>query len=148
VLSTVGPVRPCLFIGAGGSFLYIGPARNRALAKYFSPGVKLPDFVTAVAKRKIGHKYGGHHKHLRKVFALRMARGEVFECWRPDCLLPGVPITPWVKWDLGHVEDPELRRVLGVRWPEHRRCNRATITHLKERAVVAVPPARRRSEDW
>jgi hypothetical protein len=84
------------------------------------------------------HIYGAVHKAERKRFAARMRAGEVFHCWRPTCLTPGVPIDPRY-WDLGHV-DPELRRTYGTRWPEHPRCNRATITHLK----AAAGPSR----DW
>jgi hypothetical protein len=60
-----------------------------------------------------------------------MRNGEQFDCWRPDCQLPGVPISTGVLWDLGHVEDPVLRARYGPRWPEHRRCNRSTLTHAK-----------------
>ena len=37
---------------------------------------------------------------LRRRFAGRMARSEVFNCWR--C---GEPINPYATWDLGHVRD-------------------------------------------
>ena len=30
--------------------------------------------------------------------------------------------------------DPELQGEFGVRWPEHRACNRATLTHAKQKA--------------
>jgi hypothetical protein len=59
-----------------------------------------------------------------------MRAGEVFYCWRPSCPTPNKPINPRL-WDLGHV-DPELRHLFGTRWPEHRACNRRTVTHLKE----------------
>ena len=55
------------------------------------------------------YPYGTAHKRLREAFARRMRNGERFECWRPDCQLPGVAITLGVKWDLDHVETPELR---------------------------------------
>jgi hypothetical protein len=77
------------------------------------------------------HPYGGVHKALRKRFARRMRAGEVFYCWRPSCPTPNEPIDPR-SWDLGHV-DAEFRPQFGTRWPEHPRCNRATVTHLKER---------------
>jgi hypothetical protein len=94
------------------------------------------------------HPYGVVHKKARQRFARRMRAGEVFWCWRPNCPTPDVPINPRY-WDLGHV-DPELHGEFGTRWPEHPKCNRATITHLKaERAAPAVtsPPARR-SRVW
>jgi hypothetical protein len=89
------------------------------------------------------HVYGSAHKALRKRFAARMKRGEVFYCWRPSCLTPGVPIDPR-SWDLGHI-DPELRNRFGTRHPEHPACNRATMTHLKERLAAGngVPRERR-----
>ena len=74
--------------------------------------------------------YGTVHKVTRERFAARMRAGEVFNCWRPGCLLPDVPITYGVKWDLGHV-DREFRDEFGYRHPEHRRCNRTTLTHAK-----------------
>ena len=77
------------------------------------------------------HVYGAVHKALRKRFAARMKSGEAFYCWRPTCRTPSEPISPR-SWDLGHV-DPELRHVFGERWPEHPRCNRRTVSHLKER---------------
>jgi hypothetical protein len=86
------------------------------------------------------HPYGTRHKAARKRFAARMRAGEIFYCWRPTCVLPGEPIDPR-SWDLGHV-DPELRHLFGERYPEHPRCNRGTVRHLKERL------ADRRSEDW
>jgi hypothetical protein len=82
------------------------------------------------------HPYGWSHQKLRKRFARRMRAGEVFYCWRPGCPTPGVPIDPR-SWDLGHV-DPELRGQFGTRWPEHRRCNRATITNLKRQLAEAA----------
>jgi hypothetical protein len=55
-----------------------------------------------------------------------MGAGEVFNCWR--C---GKLINPRGPWDLGHVGDNTA--VGGRRWPEHRGCNRATVTNLKAR---------------
>jgi len=71
-----------------------------------------------------------------------MRAGEQFFCWRPSGPTPNVPIDPRF-WDFGHV-DPELRHQFGTRWPEHRRCNRATVSHLKERlkAAEAGTPSR------
>jgi hypothetical protein len=80
-----------------------------------------------MARRKIGHRYGRRHKEIRRHFMSRMARGEVFYCWRCGNQITG-------KWDLGHV--PSGQGVSG-RWPEHTWCNRATMTHLKERLAAA-----------
>lgn len=80
-------------------------------------------------------RYGTAHKVARKRFERRMRAGEVFYCWRPSCRTPDVPIDPR-KWDLGHV-DPEHRHLFGDRHPEHPRCNRATVRHLKERLEAA-----------
>lgn len=91
-----------------------------------------------------GHPYGTAHKAARKRFAARMRAGEVFFCWRPSCPTPDVPIDP-LKWDLGHV-DPELHGVFGDRHPEHRSCNRATVSHLKEQLKPAWAP--RYSREW
>ena len=88
------------------------------------------------------HIYGTVHQKERKRFARRMRAGEVFYCWRPKCPTPGVPINPR-SWDLGHV-DPELRPVFGTRHPEHRSCNRATVTHLKHRLAAAESTPSRR----
>src|SRR5215211_1005910 len=76
--------------------------------------------------RRQGHRYGRVHKDVRKHFLLRMERGETFACWR--CMKPIDPRRPW---DLGHVGDNTA--VGGRRWPEHRGCNRATLTHIAEK---------------
>ena len=78
------------------------------------------------------------HKDLRRRFARRMARGEVFICWRCGELITG-------QWDLGHVGDNTAAG--GERWPEHRTCNRATVTHLKQKLAEAEP-APRGSREW
>jgi hypothetical protein len=92
------------------------------------------------------HIYGAVHKAERKRFAARMRAGEVFYCWRPSCPTPNVPIDPR-SWDLGHV-DPELRHQFGHRWPEHPKCNRRTVSHLKERLKAAEGGATNHSRDW
>jgi hypothetical protein len=79
-----------------------------------------------MGRRAVGHRYGRRHKELRRHFARRMARGEVFNCWR--C---GREINPLGVWDLGHVRDNTAAG--GERWPEHRSCNRATVTLLKQK---------------
>jgi hypothetical protein len=77
-----------------------------------------------VRKRK-PHRYGKQHQLIRANFARRMEGGEVFECWRCGEAITG-------RWDLGHVDDGSGRGVYG-RWPEHRACNRATLTHIAAR---------------
>jgi len=81
-------------------------------------------------KRRYGHRYGSGHQDLRRRFLRRMARGELFNCWR--C---GELIDPSKPWDLGHVRDNTA--VGGERWPEHRACNRATITNLRRKLAEA-----------
>jgi hypothetical protein len=88
-----------------------------------------------MSRRAVGHRYGRRHKEVRRHFKLRMARGEVFNCWR--C---GRPIDPNGRWDLGHVGDNTA--VGGERWPEHTWCNRQTMTHLKQRLAKTERAAR------
>jgi hypothetical protein len=57
-----------------------------------------------------------------------------------------VPIDPR-SWDLGHV-DPGLRDQFGDRHPEHRRCNRSTMSHLKERLKAAEAIVTKHSREW
>jgi hypothetical protein len=57
-----------------------------------------------------------------------------------------VPVDPR-SWDLGHV-DRELRHQFGVRWPEHPRCNRSTMSHLKERLKAAEAGGSKHSREW
>jgi hypothetical protein len=91
------------------------------------------------------HPYGTVHKAARKRFAAQMRAGRVFYCWRPNCLTPDLPIDPG-SWDLGHV-DPEYRAEFGHRWPEHPRCNRRTMSHLKER-LKAAEAGSVQSREW
>jgi hypothetical protein len=88
----------------------------------------------------------GVHKAQRKRFAARMRAGEIFYCWPPTCRTPNEPTDPRA-WDLGHV-DPELRDRFGHRWPEHRRCNRATVSHLQERLRAAEGGGINTSREW
>jgi hypothetical protein len=64
--------------------------------------------------------YGWKHQTKRRVWAKRIATGEVVDCAR--C---GRPILPGMLWDLGHV-DGDKSQYSG---PEHRSCNRSTSTH-------------------
>jgi hypothetical protein len=53
------------------------------------------------------------------------------------------PILPAEAWDLDHDDDDPLqRKYLGA---SHARCNRASVTHLKEAATLAAP---RSSRQW
>jgi hypothetical protein len=87
------------------------------------------------------HIYGSVHKAQRKRWARVVAAGGV-ACWR--C---GKPIPPVARWDLGHVEEEGRRRGFPVRHPEHRSCNRATVTHLREKLGLA-PGLAKAGEDW
>jgi hypothetical protein len=77
------------------------------------------------------HIYGSIHKAERKRWALRVRAGGVV-CWR--C---GREIPAYAPWDLGHVDGDGRRRGYPLRHPEHRSCNRATMTHLKEQLAKA-----------
>ena len=76
-----------------------------------------------------GTRYGSTHKIIRKRWAPRVAAGLV-HCWRCGGL-----IAPGAKWDLGHIDNGGPYH--GDRHPEHRACNRKTMTHLKERLAAA-----------
>jgi hypothetical protein len=88
-------------------------------------------------------RYGAVHKAWRKRWALRVRAGGVV-CWR--C---GNPIHPEARWDLGHVDEDGRRRGYPPRHPEHRGCNRATVSHLKQKLEqeqkLEPAPA---SRDW
>ena len=73
------------------------------------------------------HRYGSVHKTERKRWARRVRAGGVC-CWR--C---GGPIAPVEKWDLGHVDEEGRARGLPLRHTEHITCNRATLSHLKQK---------------
>ena len=68
--------------------------------------------------------YGAQHQKLRASYQRRMARGEVFTCWR--CAEQGKPhpVDP-NNWDLGHVDGDKTR----YRGPECSSGNRATRAH-------------------
>lgn len=77
------------------------------------------------------HIYGTVHKTQRKRW-MRKVRAGVVCCWR--C---GKPIGPTERWDLGHVDEDGLARGFPTRHPEHRGCNRATVTILKQKLAEA-----------
>ena len=81
------------------------------------------------------HIYGTVHKKQRKRWA-RKVRAGVVSCWRY-----GKPIGATERWDLSHVDEDGLARGFPTQHPEHRGCNRATVTHLKQR-LAAAPSSR------
>jgi hypothetical protein len=78
------------------------------------------------------HRYGSHHKALRRPWALVVKAGKAV-CWRCE-----QPIAPGEPWDLGHDDENPSKH----RGPEHRRCNRATLPRMLAKArgeAVSVP---------
>jgi hypothetical protein len=88
------------------------------------------------------HIYGTVHQKERKRWAPKVRKG-IVHCWR--C---GQLIEPWQKWDLGHVDEDGRNRGFPPRHPEHRSCNRATVTHLKQRLAAAESPPSTSSREW
>jgi hypothetical protein len=77
------------------------------------------------------HRYGTHHKKLRRRWELEVGAGRAV-CWR--C---GEPIAPGEPWDLGHDDaNPNVHR-----GPEHRGCNRATLPRMLAKARGEGAPA-------
>jgi hypothetical protein len=87
------------------------------------------------------HIYGTVHQKERKRW-VRMVRAGGVICWR--C---GDPIDPGARWDLGHVDEDGRARGFPLRHPEHRSCNRATVTILKQKLAEAEA-APRGSREW
>lgn len=81
------------------------------------------------------HIYGSMHKAARKRW-IRKVRAGVVSCWR--C---GKPIGATERWDLGHVDADGLTRGFPTRHPEHRSCNRATVTILKQKLAERGEPS-------
>jgi hypothetical protein len=79
------------------------------------------------------HIYGSVHKAQRKRWMRKVRAGGVC-CWR--C---GKPIGSTATWDLGHLDEDGLARGFPTRHPEHRSCNRATVTHLKQKLAAQAP---------
>jgi hypothetical protein len=88
------------------------------------------------------HPYGWVHQKERKRWVRRVRAGGVV-CWR--C---GNEIPAGARWDLGHVDAAGRDRGFPTRHPEHRSCNRATMTHLKERLAAAESPPSTASREW
>jgi hypothetical protein len=78
-------------------------------------------------------RYDRAHQAVRKRWIPRVRAGKV------NCARCGEPILPTELWDLGH-DDLDRSKYNG---PEHRRCNRAVVTHLK----AALTPERH-SREW
>jgi hypothetical protein len=85
--------------------------------------------LSAIRPTPAARGYRPAHRALRKRLAPLVASG----CVR--CARCGQLIRPDEPWDLGH-SDWDRTRYSG---PEHRRCNRAVVTHLKARVT---------SRDW
>jgi len=49
---------------------------------------------------------------------------------------------------MGHVDEDGQNRGFPTRHPEHRSCNRATVTHLKQRLAAAESPPSTASREW
>jgi hypothetical protein len=78
------------------------------------------------------------HKRLRAELARQLDTIGYLICARDDCPVPNKLIVPGMPWDLGHKDG-----TLEYAGPEHRSCNRRTMTHARQRAGVArtVPRA-------
>ena len=68
--------------------------------------------------------YGQAHRARRRAIAPMVEAGIV------RCARCGELIEPGTPWDLGHIDGAERKVYSG---PEHRRCNRATETHKRQR---------------
>jgi hypothetical protein len=68
--------------------------------------------------------YGHAHRARRRGIAPMVEAGMV------RCARCGQIIEPGTPWDLGHIDGTERTIYSG---PEHRRCNRATETHKRQR---------------
>ena len=82
-------------------------------------------------------RYAQAHRAKRKALAPAVAVG-LYNCAR--C---GERIEPGEPWDLGHA----MATVFATRGLEHRRCNRATARHRKERELQ-LERERPRSREW
>jgi hypothetical protein len=81
--------------------------------------------------------YGQPHRNLRSRWLPKVEAGNVF------CARCGEWIDPSEPWDLGH-DDLDRSQYRG---PEHRACNRRTMTHAAERRSEPVE-VRRNSRQW
>lgn len=72
---------------------------------------------------KHDHRYGTHHRRLRRQWASRVVGGNIF------CHRCGEEIDPRDRWDLDHVDGGGSLEYHG---PSHSRCNRATYRRREE----------------
>ena len=86
--------------------------------------------------------YGQYHIKARERWA-RWVKAVAASCWR--C---GKPIPAGAKWDLGHVDEAGRLQGFPARHPEHRACNRATVTILKQKLAAAESPPSTASREW
>lgn len=70
--------------------------------------------------------YGYQHKQMRKQWTSAVNAGQV------QCARCGVLIEAGTPWDMGHVDGSDA-----YSGPEHRACNRATLTHAKASTSTA-----------
>ena len=83
--------------------------------------------------------YDGHHKKLRKHYAIIVAAGQA-TCWRCN-----QPILADEEWDLGHDDNDRTQ----YRGPEHaRRCNRAAAGRKAQARRAAAKRNTAHSRDW
>jgi hypothetical protein len=75
------------------------------------------------------------HRALRARLKREFDAAGYLICARADCPYPDHLITHGQAWDLGHV-DGDPTRYSG---PEHRSCNRRTMTPARQRAAAAAP---------
>ena len=116
-------------IGGLGIFL---PRQRRATPLWRFPS---PMPLGPLAMSEHNARYGWPHRRLRARLKSSVEAGYVL-CWRCGRLIEaGQP------WDLGHV-DGDPTRYAG---PEHRKCNRQTITHIREESHEAP---RLTSREW
>lgn len=76
--------------------------------------------------------YGHGHQELRRRWEFRVAKGDV------PCGRCGELLEPGAAFDLGHEDENRRLRFPEIRgkWPEHVRCNRRVVAHLKETAAT------------
>jgi hypothetical protein len=93
----------------------------------------------AQERRAHSERYGGNHRRERRRWAPKVRAGKV------SCSRCGEPILPWQRWDLDHADDGDPRSYLG---PAHARCNRQTVTLLKQRLEAAEAGGDNHSREW
>jgi hypothetical protein len=82
--------------------------------------------------------YGSGHRAMRRRWRRLLRRGALF-------VRAAAKNSPGSDWDLGHDDPHRVAVNVGAvgRHPEHRQCNRGTLTHrirLRYREEVEVPP--------